>query len=253
MVCAIIPLSNCPWARRGGRLVQKVQRRGGARRPRARRSPRGEPKPQAEASASGIRASVRAGRAEAGGKASDPEIRASVGAGRAEAGGKASDPEIRASVGAGRAEAGGKASDPEIRASVSEPRRACGRGRRTSADGPFSAANSQAAQKGPDARRRPTAAREAYFLYVERAAEGAVPPQMGLFQQPTRRLLKKVQMRGGARRPHARRTSCTLSVRPRAPYLRRWALFSSQLAGCSKRSRCEAAPDGRTRGVLPVR
>src|SRR6266508_3525194 len=36
--------------------------------------------------------------------------------------------------------------------------------------------NSQAAQKGPDARRRPRAAREAYSLYVERAAEGAVPP-----------------------------------------------------------------------------
>src|SRR5262245_50319768 len=33
----------------------------------------------------------------------------------------------------------------------------------------------------------------------------------------TRRMLKKVQMRGGARRPHARRTVCTLSVRPRAP------------------------------------
>jgi hypothetical protein len=33
--------------------------------------------------------------------------------------------------------------------------------------------NPQAAQKGPDARRRLTAAREAYFLYVERAAEGA--------------------------------------------------------------------------------
>jgi hypothetical protein len=31
----------------------------------------------------------------------------------------------------------------------------------------------QAAEKGPDARRRPMAAREAYFLYVERAAEGA--------------------------------------------------------------------------------
>src|SRR5712692_11423775 len=29
--------------------------------------------------------------------------------------------------------------------------------------------------------------------------------------------IKKVQMRGGARRPHARRTPCTLSVRPRAP------------------------------------
>ena len=31
--------------------------------------------------------------------------------------------------------------------------------------------NSQAAQKGPAARRRPRAAREAYSLYVERAAE----------------------------------------------------------------------------------
>src|SRR2546428_5755000 len=31
----------------------------------------------------------------------------------------------------------------------------------------------QAAQKGPDARRRPKVAREAYSLYVERAIEGA--------------------------------------------------------------------------------
>src|SRR5215471_4926581 len=31
----------------------------------------------------------------------------------------------------------------------------------------------QTVQEGPDARRRPRAAREAYFLYVERAAEGA--------------------------------------------------------------------------------
>src|SRR6266508_3341017 len=39
-------------------------------------------------------------------------------------------------------------------------------------------------------------------------------------------MLKKVQIRGGARRPHARRSLSTLSVRPRAPYLRRWAFFS---------------------------
>ncbi len=41
--------------------------------------------------------------------------------------------------------------------------------------GPFPqpADNPQAAQKGPDARRRPRAAREAYSLDVERAAEGA--------------------------------------------------------------------------------
>ena len=62
-------------------------------------------------------------------------------------------------------------------------------------------------------------------------------------------MLKKVQMRGGARRPHATRSlsgslalarifgfarlaygsgSPIVSVRPRAPYLRRWA-FSSIL------------------------
>src|SRR5438045_4063130 len=29
--------------------------------------------------------------------------------------------------------------------------------------------------------------------------------------------MRRVQLRGGARRPHARRTLCTLSVRPRAP------------------------------------
>ncbi len=33
-------------------------------------------------------------------------------------------------------------------------------------------------------------------------------------------VLKTVQMRGRARRPHARPTLCTLSVGPRAPYLR---------------------------------
>ena len=44
-------------------------------------------------------------------------------------------------------------------------------------------------------------------------------PRTG-FQQAAgqlRRPLKRVQMRGGARRPHARRTLRTLSVRPRAP------------------------------------
>src|SRR5438445_10995076 len=33
----------------------------------------------------------------------------------------------------------------------------------------------------------------------------------------TRRLLRRVQMRGGARRPQVRRTLCTLNLRPRAP------------------------------------
>src|SRR5207237_1807656 len=40
-----------------------------------------------------------------------------------------------------------------------------------STDGPIS--TQQAAQKGPDARRRPKAAGEAYSLYVEPAVEGA--------------------------------------------------------------------------------
>src|SRR5437867_7850897 len=31
------------------------------------------------------------------------------------------------------------------------------------------------------------------------------------------RAMRRVQLQGGARRPHARRTLCTLSVRPRAP------------------------------------
>src|SRR5438128_2363419 len=31
------------------------------------------------------------------------------------------------------------------------------------------------------------------------------------------RAVRRVQLQGGARRPHARRTPCTLSVRPRAP------------------------------------
>src|SRR5437667_8717782 len=55
--------------------------------------------------------------------------------------------------------------------------------------GRFRWGNPQAAQKGPAARRRPRAAREAYSVYVERAAEGAVPPQMGPFQQPARRVV----------------------------------------------------------------
>jgi hypothetical protein len=41
----------------------------------------------------------------------------------------------------------------------------------------------QAAQKGPDARRRPKAAGEAYSLYVEPAAEGANEAD-GPFQPP---------------------------------------------------------------------
>src|SRR6266545_1968534 len=60
-----------------------------------------------------------------------------------------------------------------------------------------------------------------------RASSGRMRKMAGCGK--TRRLLKKVQMQGGARGPHARRTLCTLSVRPRAPYLRRWAFFSSLL------------------------
>src|SRR3989304_767811 len=64
---------------------------------------------------------------------------------------------------------------------------------------------SQAAQKGPHARRRPTAAREAYSAW---RAGGEV---------------------SGSGDPGERKRA-TLSVRPRAPYLRRGALFSTQAA-----------------------
>src|SRR4029450_4115807 len=43
---------------------------------------------------------------------------------------------------------------------------------------------------------------------------GSAPASAGC--RKARRMLKEVQMRGGAREPHARRTPCTLSVRPRA-------------------------------------
>ena len=39
------------------------------------------------------------------------------------------------------------------------------------------------------------------------------------------RAMRRVQLRGGARRQPARRTFCTLSRLSRAPYLRRWALI----------------------------
>ena len=42
----------------------------------------------------------------------------------------------------------------------------------------------QAGEKGPVARRRPSTAREAYLLYVERAVAGAVPAQMGPYRPP---------------------------------------------------------------------
>src|SRR5207247_2201392 len=45
---------------------------------------------------------------------------------------------------------------------------------------------------------------------------------------------------GGARKPHARRTFCTLNVRSRAPHSRRWAFFSSLLARRSRAARTGA-------------
>src|SRR5712692_5055355 len=46
---------------------------------------------------------------------------------------------------------------------------------------------------------------------------GSLGPRKDSLAEKLLRLLKKVQMRGGARRLHAKRTLCTLSVRPRAP------------------------------------
>ena len=66
------------------------------------------------------------------------------------------------------------------------------------------------------------------------------------------RPLKRVQLRGGAREPHAKRTPCTLSVRPRAPYLRKWALFSGLRYWVKLRAR-RGTREPATRGVLPVR
>src|SRR5437867_4482582 len=49
----------------------------------------------------------------------------------------------------------------------------------------------QSDEKGPAARRRPRAAREAYSLYVERAAEGANDPRRGASPSPPFRSLPR--------------------------------------------------------------
>jgi hypothetical protein len=125
--------------------------------------------------------------------------------------------------------------------------------------------DSQAAQKGPDARRRPRAAREAYSLYVERAAEGAnllgggfapfrhLPPGLvapakpalgsGILPRgrPTSEALRPlfgVPLR--ARASPAPRTGGRIRRGPSRPpptERRRWAFFSSLLAGHRGRSR----------------
>src|SRR5574341_557540 len=69
--------------------------------------------------------------------------------------------------------------------------------------------NSQAAQKGPAARRRPTAAREAYSLYVERAAEGANEAD-GPFSAATSQAAQKGP--AARRRPTAAREAYSLYV-----------------------------------------
>src|ERR1700757_341211 len=97
-------------------------------------------------------------------------------------------------------------------------------------------------------------AREADFLYVDRAAEGGNEAD-GPFSSAclevvsaARRPIKTAQMRGAARWSHGRRTSCTLTVRPRAATkqmgrFHRPAWRSSRLlVGRSKRLRCEAPP-----------
>src|SRR6266511_1447195 len=68
----------------------------------------------------------------------------------------------------------------------------------------------------------------------------------------TRRLIKKVQMRGGARQSHARRTACTLSVRPRAP-TKQMGLFQQPAPGDGPRSNSHGMPAPyRFSGVLSV-
>src|SRR5713101_6855134 len=58
-----------------------------------------------------------------------------------------------------------------VRSSTRNPAR--GSGESTVIDCSFCRKTAEGAEKGPDARRRPKAAGEAYFLYVEPAAEGA--------------------------------------------------------------------------------
>ena len=65
--------------------------------------------------------------------------------------------------------------------------------------------NAQAAQKGPDARRRPTAAREAYSCTLS-VRPRAPTKQMGLFPQPAR--LRALRPSGIARPRRARRSPC---------------------------------------------
>src|SRR5947207_4167081 len=81
------------------------------------------------------------------------------------------------------------------------------------ADGPGWAAREESAgqggEKGPAARRRPKVAREAYSCTLS-VRPRAPTKQMGPDGQPAKRAqaraARRVQLRGGARRSHARRT-----------------------------------------------
>src|SRR5262252_8418118 len=92
----------------------------------------------------------------------------------------------------------------------------------------------QGDEKGPAARRRPKAGREAYFLYVERPGEGG-NEAAGPFRPLTRVL-------AGSRKNQ------------RGPEARRLVLLSTRSAsGGREGSSCEAPPEGWARGVLSVR
>ena len=73
----------------------------------------------------------------------------------------------------------------------------------------------------------------------------------GLRLRQPGKLIKKVQMRGGAREPRARRTACTSSVRPRAP-TKQMGLFhppASSARTRRRRRRARAAWRARRRGA----
>src|SRR6266540_1054120 len=75
----------------------------------------------------------------------------------------------------------------------------------------------QAAKKGPDARRRPTAAREAYSLYVERAAEGANEADGPFFAACYERLSLPLASFHVARAAQATMTTTTSPTAPAQP------------------------------------
>ena len=80
------------------------------------------------------------------------------------------------------------------------------------------------------------------------------PYHLGACRRNAAGARRRVQLRGGARRPGARRSPPTLSARTRAP-TKQMGPYRTRSSGAGRRegSSCEAAPEGRARGVVPLR